>query len=81
LLVHQKLHSLISLVQKFNEDINMTFGMSKGTIIHINKGKFTHGTHYQLKQNDFIRCLEENQTDKCLGIQQNYRVNQTHLKA
>jgi len=33
----------------------MTFGTSKYPIIHINKGKFTHGTHYQLKQNDFIK--------------------------
>jgi hypothetical protein len=75
----EKLYSLISLVQKFSKDINMTFGMSKCAIIRINRGKFKCGTHYQLKQNDFIRCLEENQTYKYLGIQQNYRVNQTHL--
>jgi hypothetical protein len=77
----EKLHSLISLVQKFSEDINMTFGTSKCAIIHINKGKFIHGTQYQLKQNNFIWCLEENQTYKYLGIQQDYRVNQTQLKA
>jgi hypothetical protein len=59
----------------------MTFGTSKCTLIHINKGQFTYGLHYQLQQNDFIICLEENQTYKYLGIQQNYRVNQTHLKA
>jgi len=36
--------------------------------------------HYQLQQKYFTRCLEENQTYKYLGIQQNYRINQTHLK-
>nr|CAI5839441.1 unnamed protein product [Callosobruchus analis] len=68
------LQSLISICKTFSQDIRMEFGFDKCATISVRRGK-----HCVQQVSDF-QSLDEMDTYKYLGIEQNYKLDHTKLK-
>lgn len=75
-----QLHSQIEIVNKVSKDINMEFGTTKCKILNVKRGKIQLGGNVKLMDDTEIHSLEENETYKYLGIQQNLNINESDIK-
>ena len=76
-----QLKSLISTTKIFSDDIGMSFGLKKCNKITILRGKITKTENIQLSNDEIIKELENNETYKYLGINENNEICKTYMKS
>ena len=74
-----KLNHLLHITEAFSRDIQMDFGIDKCKTQHITAGK-RQLLNFELEQGNFINSMDENETYKYLGFQQNTQIKHTSIK-
>ena len=76
-----RLESLITVVKQFSDDIEMKFGLDKCSKLTIKKGKIITSENIQLNTNETIATLDNSNTYKYLGIEENNVLNVKVMKS
>ncbi|XP_078050794.1 uncharacterized protein LOC144477179 [Augochlora pura] len=72
---------ILKIVENITTDIGMEFGMNKCKQLHIEKGRWITEDEPITLNNQILDNLEQNETYKYLGFQQNTRINHTQIKS
>ncbi|KAL1448319.1 hypothetical protein WDU94_012418 [Cyamophila willieti] len=75
-----QLQNQLEIVSNVSNDIGMTFGLEKCNVLNIKRGKVTHTNNIKLSDSTELQSLENDQTYKYLGMQQNLNINETESK-
>ena len=73
------LKNQLNTVKEFSTDITMKFGLDKCATVSLEKGKFKKREGFDL-QDMSIRTLEENETYKYLGIEENNQIDHAKMR-
>ena len=76
----KELETLIHAVRIYSQDIGMEFGIEKWAMHVMKSGKRHITDGIELPNHDKIRTLEENETDKYLGILEADTIKQVQMK-
>ena len=76
-----QLASMIRIVNKFSDDIGMSFGIDKCKKVTIQRGKIDHMENIQLDNGEELKSLEINQQYKYLGFGENLIIDKTTKSA
>ena len=75
---NNQLASMIRIVNKFSDDIEMSFGIHKCKKLTIQCGKTVHMENIQLDNGEELKSLELNQQYKYLGFGENFTIDKTN---
>lgn len=75
-----QLQNQLEIVSSVSRDICMSFGLEKCKVLNIKRGRITHTNNIQLSDNTELQSLENDQTYKYLGMQQNLNINESESK-
>ena len=76
-----QLASMIRIVNKFSDDIGMSFGNGKCKKLTIQRGKIVRMENIQLDNGEELKSLELNQQYKYLGFRENLTIDKTTKSA
>ena len=76
-----QLASIIRIVNKFSDDIGMSFGIDKCKKLNIQRGNIVHMESIQLDNGEELKSLELNQQYKYLGFGENLTIDKTTKSA
>ena len=60
--------SLVQTIPVFSEDIGMEFGIEKGAVVVMEKGKIVNSVGVDFPDGKFIKSLQEGESYKYIGI-------------
>ena len=72
---------MIRIVNKFNDNIGMSFGVDKCKKLTIQRGKIVHMENIQLDNGEELKSLELNQQYKYLGFGESLTIDKTTKSA
>ena len=72
---------MIRIVNKFNDNIGMSFGIDKCKKLTIQRGKIVHMDNIQLDNDEELKSLKLNQQHKHLGFGENLTIDKTTKSA
>ena len=76
-----QLASMIKIVNKFSDDIEMSFGIGKCKKFTIQRGKIVHMENIQLGNGEELKSLELNQQYKYMGFGETLTIDKTTKSA
>ena len=76
-----QLLSIMRIVNKFSDDIGMSFGIDKCKKLTIQRGKIVHMGNIQLDNDEKLKSLKLNQQHKHLGFGENLTIDKTTKSA
>ena len=76
-----QLASMIRIVNKFSDDIGMSFGVDKCKKLTIQRGKIVQIENIQLDNHEELKSLELNQQHKYLGFGESLTTHKTTKSA
>ena len=72
--------NLIKITENISRDIVMEFGIEKCKILRMERGRWTENENIQIMNQEYIENMQEHETYKYLGFQQNTKLNHTKIK-
>ena len=72
--------NLIKITENISRDIVMEFGIEKCKILRMERGRWTENENIQIMNQEYIENMQEHETYKYLGFQQNIKLNHTKIK-
>lgn len=72
---------IMHVVKTFSDDIEMEFGIEKCATVTLKGGKFTQRNNLQLDDNSIIKNLDQYETYKYLGVDENADIQHDQMKA
>ena len=76
-----QLASIIKIINKFSDDIEMSFGIDKCKMLNIQREKFFQMENIQLNNGEELKSLELNQQYKYLGFREGLTIDKTTKSA
>ena len=70
----------LQVVEVVSSDIGMEFGIEKCKTLHVEKGKWVQSAEAESLNGELLDVLQENETYKYLGFQQNTRIDHSATK-
>lgn len=75
-----QMKNMLKITEHITNDIKMEFGINKCKILHIEREKWKEEIETEILNDEELRNMQQNETYKYLGFQQNTRINHTEIK-